>query len=425
MFLGLIALAVGLNVLTVTTYNRRFNQLDIDIVRIRAASMTKAPQEQTIFAICLLTKDDLGILPEWLAYHYHAVDLKHLVVAVDPSSTTNPKSILNKFAYSLPRLMIDQWSDEDFMPDFFLNGTFDVVPNFMGVELHDRETYGDFVKRKHMGPYKTRDMRLVNNHRYRQTRFISECARHMQRRHPEKQVLLSLLDTDEYLVVNPLMIESQFEFGRIDGPSWHQFKAGSVLSWLLESSILSSPTCIQVPRLLFGSVERNTTDDTTLGFTQIRGDENVELTYSLPRSSSPFETLRWKYHAAWNDTNRNFQQKVILNLHHIPAKDEIFGDHINSVHRPSRQLCPPESGLGEAFATSPVAAFHYIGSEERYFARPNDLRRNKKRYRERSNLTFAAEPGWIDQWLHGFVQTVGMETATDLLQNYVVQVDNL
>jgi hypothetical protein len=370
-----------------------------------------------------LTKDDLGILPEWLAYHYHAVDLKHLVVAVDPSSTTNPKELLERFRTHLPGLVIDQWSDEDFMPDFFLQRNYDLAPNFLGVELHDKETYGEWHTTNHIARHKTNDMRHVNNHRYRQTRFISQCAHHLRRQYPQQEVLLSLLDSDEFLVINPWIVRDQYSPGGTTsegGASWNRFEAGSVLQVLVDSKNLTT-ACIQVPRLLFGSVERNSSDDVTFGLVRSRGDKKVQLTSSLPRASSPFETLRWKYHAAWNDT-RNFQQKVVLNLIRIPDNDEIFGDHINSVHRPSRRVCPQESGLGDAFATSAVAAFHYMGSLERYFARPKDLRRNRKRYRDRSNLTFAVEPGWIDQWLGGFVKTVGPEVAALLLESYIQEI---
>lgn len=375
------------------------------------------------FAICLLTKDDLGILPEWLAYHYHAVDLKHLIVAVDPSSTTNPQPLFAKFQTYLPNLQIEQWSDKDFMPTFFLNGTYDLVPNFMGVELHDKETYGEWHTTNHIPPRKVKDMRLVNNHRYRQTRFVSQCASHLRRRqsnNPNQTVLMSLLDSDEFLVVNPWIIRDQYSSLKNQktkgekesvSASWSQFKTGSVLKWLVDSKTMLPPAspCIQVPRLLFGSVESNTSEAVTVGLVRTGTETDIQLDASLPRSSSPFETLRWKYHVAWNDT-RNFQQKVILNLNRFPPKDEIFGDHINSVHRPSR-----------SFQTSAVAAFHYMGSPERYFARPNDLRRNKRRYRQRSNLTFASEPGWIDQWLGEFVKDVGIDVAAILLENYVRQ----
>ena len=419
-FLGVVAFALALNVSVVY-----FGDTTKDAQS--PSRLHRKEHRLPTFAICLLTKDDLGILPEWLAYHYHAVALKHVVVAVDPSSTTNPKPLLERFRINLPDLTIDQWSDDDFMPDFFLNGTYDFAPNFLGVELHDKQTYGEWLTTNHVPRRKADDMRHVNNHRYRQTRFISQCARHLKEQHPKKTVLLSLLDSDEFLAVNPWILRDQFSPGIDAGPSWHTFKAGSVLQWLVDSKNLmtTASPCIQVPRLLFGSVERNSSDDFTVGLVRHRsargGDKTVQLTSSMSRAVSPFETLRWKYHAAWNDT-RNFQQKVILNLPEIPANDEIFGDHINSVHRPSRQLCPPESSLGEAFATSAVAAFHYIGSMERYFARPKDLRRNRKRYRDRSNLTFAVEPGWIDQWLEGFVKSVGMEVAATLLESYVMDI---
>ena len=95
------------------------------------------------------------------------------------------------------------------MPNFFLNGTFGQVPNFMGVELHDKETFEQWYTSHHVGPIKVRDMTKVNNHRYRQTRFISQCAHHLVESHPSEKVLLSLLDTDEYLVVNPMIIKKK------------------------------------------------------------------------------------------------------------------------------------------------------------------------------------------------------------------------
>lgn len=34
---------------------------------------------------CLLVKDENNNLPEWIAYHYHNLPLRYLVVAVDPN----------------------------------------------------------------------------------------------------------------------------------------------------------------------------------------------------------------------------------------------------------------------------------------------------------------------------------------------------
>lgn len=397
----------------------------------------------------------MEILPEWLAYHYHALSLRHLVVAVDPSSTTNPRSLFDKFQTLLPDLQIEQWSDQDFMPNFFLNGSYELAPNFMGVELHDKETYEHWYTTNKVGPVKRRDMTHVNNHRYRQTRFLSQCSRHLVQRYPPpQQPLLATLDSDEYLVVNPWIVNSDpfantsqrppehVRASKSSGspskkPNWRLLEAGSILQWLVDSHNITNTECLPIPRLLFGSVETNASDDTTLAM--VRGDNAAVATsknskstrlLSIPRSSTQLDTLRWKFHADFNDT-RNFQQKVILNLHQIPngnddnkksstpftsqKMDEIWGDHVNSVHRPSRRYCPKETSTDLFFHSSAVAAFHYIGSMERYFSRPHDLRRNRKRYRERSNLTSGRESGWIDQWLPQFIDYVGMDIASELL----------
>ena len=176
----------------------------------------------------------------------------------------------------------------------------------------------------------------------------------------------------------------------------------------------------------------------------------VQLIHNLPRRNSTMETLRWKYHAAPDDV-RNYQQKVILDLYRIPANDtDIWGSanttgtgtghaahHVHTVHRPSKTLCLPEtsnningtllvpsnnlSSPHAAGTVSPVVAYHYIGSAERYFARKNDLRRNPKRYRERSDVTYQRDTSqWIDQWLPQFINDVGIEIAAELLHDHIL-----
>jgi hypothetical protein len=93
---------------------------------------------------------------------------------------------------------------------------------------------------------------------------------------------------------------------------------------------------------------------------------------------------------------------------------------------------------GDGIIQSPVVAYHYIGSEERYFSRPNDLRRNPKRYRERSNITYqrSNEYNWIDQWLERFINGdngdgnnngggVGIQVASILLQDHIIDADDI
>ena len=78
-------------------------------------------------SICLLVKDDNDILAEWIAYHYHAVKLRHLIIAVDPASQTTPTEILQRFTKYLPDFTVDIWSDKDYMPSWFTATTADTV----------------------------------------------------------------------------------------------------------------------------------------------------------------------------------------------------------------------------------------------------------------------------------------------------------
>jgi hypothetical protein len=77
----------------------------------------------SFLSICLLMKDDNDILPEWLSYHYHAITLRHLIVAIDPSSQTTPLGILKRFTQHLPQFRFTLWSDVDYMPEWFLRGS--------------------------------------------------------------------------------------------------------------------------------------------------------------------------------------------------------------------------------------------------------------------------------------------------------------
>lgn len=439
-----------------------------------------------VFSICLLTRDDLPILPEWIAYHYHSVNLRHLVVAVDPVSKTDPKPIFDEFRKYLGTdkkgkdgLIIEQWSEEDFMPQYFVDGDYGKAPNFVGGEGNpDAETWEEwYTRKKNFGKRKKRDQTMVNNHRYRQTRFLARCSEHLRdtysggstNNNNTTPVFMSTLDSDEFMAVNPWIMSERLAVPK----AVLRLEPGSVLRWLVDSNKRQtdnyeattdddgSDICTQVPRLLFGAVELSSdtstpekiASDVAHGFVRTsekrtkrtKGAKNnskinkgeLASLKVLPRRSNKMETLRWKFHAAPND-ERNFQQKVILDLHKIPGDDEIWGDHVHTVHRPSRTLCAPESDTNldgtllvpgssggsdmNNTTASPVVAFHYIGSEERYFSRPDDFRRNPKKYRERSNITHARdETGWIDQWLERFVEDAGIETSSALLSSYIVK----
>jgi hypothetical protein len=49
------------------------------------------------FSACLLVMDDNHYLIEWLAYHYHALNLQNLILVTDPNSQTSPTAILERW----------------------------------------------------------------------------------------------------------------------------------------------------------------------------------------------------------------------------------------------------------------------------------------------------------------------------------------
>ena len=236
-------------------------------------------------------------------------------------------------------------------------------------------------------------MTVINNHRFRQVTFVSKCTEFLLKMKYQK-TYMSPLDSDEYFVINPLLKKERdyrasetstgsrlsssdlgrsklttyrSAFPRNAKEPWQEQKPKGVLRFLEKNfeQHADHRTCLNVPRLLFGSVE----------------DGSQHTNPRIPNERfnlSLIETLRWKYHAAYDD-ERNHLQKVILDISKIPEDDEIFTDKAYSVHQPSTKLCAPEvfGGGFDKTPPLPLAANHYLGSWERYFSR-KDKRRSSR-----------------------------------------------
>ena len=63
---------------------------------------------------CLLVNDENPRLPEWLAYHYQTLPLRHLTVAVDPASRSSPSEILGRWEGMID---VQVWGEEDYLPE--------------------------------------------------------------------------------------------------------------------------------------------------------------------------------------------------------------------------------------------------------------------------------------------------------------------
>ena len=341
------------------------------------------------FAACLLVMDDNHRLVEWLAYHYHVLPLRYLIVAVDPRSRTSPTEILNR--YRRMGMFIEEWTDYDFL-DVKLASN--VIPDDARLQL----------KR--------------DRHRARQKVFYRTCLLNLKQ---AGRTYVTLHDTDEYLVYNHAGGEAYPEFEakmqarhaqsrNKDKERIQPFHTppttaseGSMLRYIREEKASGykgyATPCISIPRLHFGAVESTP-------------EERAKGVPSVFDNTDQFDTLQWRKHSKRNDFVRNNLAKVIINVSEI---DIASAPRFRSLHRPIPTICSPpwvndwETGL---------RFNHYLGSWESYSFR-DDSRRGGERSRETWEFQAEDQDDTDDNvrpWLSGFVETHGVDKAQSLLK---------
>jgi len=123
----------------------------------------------TNVSACLLIKDDNELLNEWLAYHYHTLQMRQLIVAVDPTSSESPAEILAKWR-RWTDLEIQEWTDNDFMPADLLQRTERFLKNTTAFEPEPG-----------VDPQLAQLSESVQIHRSRQKAFLAQCVQSFQR----------------------------------------------------------------------------------------------------------------------------------------------------------------------------------------------------------------------------------------------------
>ena len=206
-----------------------------------------ASKPEPTFSACLLVMDDNHRLPEWLAYHYHAVNLRYVVVAVDPHSTTSPSVVLERWR---TRMEYEVWNDVDYR-----NET-------------DRRLDSD-------GPGEKRV-----RHKKRQSDFYAACARHLQKK---QRGWTLFIDSDEYIAVNPLA----------HNDPGVQSKPGGLVSLLTADDV----PCRAVPRTLYSSIESS--------------DEEIRAGVPVGFDPHRLETLRWRHRAKDRDDTDGLGKSVM------------------------------------------------------------------------------------------------------------------
>jgi hypothetical protein len=382
------------------------------------------PDDDSV-AACLLVMDDNHFLIEWLAYHYWALPLRHLIVAVDPRSVTSPTQILERWRPFGMR--ISEWNDSDY-----------IVPE-------EREEAEYWAQRK-FGP--DIPVALVK-HRARQRLFYYHCMKHLKKQGRQWTLLT---DSDEFLRVNYKTVHSRLVNSPIDTTTTTRTiptsreEPGSFLSFLQQELSrpghnLTSP-CVQIPRIRFGTQES----------VPVGQDETTQFGGFLSNSSGNFLTLKWRKHAHPSNYPVNRISKVLVDLRRVSWEDLA---PVESIHLPIKGLCKRRR-LHIRTHEQVFVINHYLGTWEQYAYRDDSrvgnersvevsfafcpfffLRRvainfwraifivnlqrlyspflsYKQQYQKAARINQETDDS-IVPWLNSFVKYVGFEAASTLL----------
>jgi hypothetical protein len=359
--------------------------------------------DEESFSACLLIKDDNHWLIEWLAYHYHVLPLRELIVVRDPASKTSSTGILNRWnkdQNGQKRMNITEWMDDRILPRW--------------------------IKKK----VQQGKITAVGLHRYRQQFFYGKCLQEFKARN-QTWVLLS--DVDEFVRPNPYSSTNANANATTITATTPLSQPGSVLKTLQQHAQQQGifgpqpKKCLHVPRIQMATKE-------------VLDDDDSPPTVPVPLLSSShqewnvnashFLTTRWLFHngqeirAAKNLNGKNIVNVATLQTAEIPNK-------VHNVHFVIPGICPATAGDRLDHADSWLLIQHYAGTFEQYSYRDDPRDNIAGRPRRMSRTTWQAigqqqapsggqqaadiRDDAIVDWLPGFVESVGASEAARLL----------
>jgi hypothetical protein len=330
---------------------------------------TDADADKGSFAACLIVRDDNHYLIEWLAYHYHFLPLRRLIVAHDPHAHTSPTEILDRYRnHSL--MNITEWNDDDYF-DPSVQKTSRIIKQKLGVKHFNQTT-----------PEKVR----VATFRTRQEYFLSNCFNQLME---ENQTWTAVIDSDEYIVPNWNAAES-FRIRDVKPTVYEMLKSP-------ENQNISNnmgSACVAMNRIEFGvKEEQNMTAATKI----------VPVGFNY----SEFFTLRWRY----PNRKKLPNGKSMIDLSEMETSD-VTPVRTNP-HCPSKRRCS-RNGRGVRSKESTFTVHHHVGTLEQWTYRDDE--RNKRT--EDVYRTHIYDEGADDSarfWLHELVDILGYSLVSELL----------
>ena len=376
---GMNSSSTSSNTTTTTTPENDFNR--------RPHPQPVQEHNDTEFSACLLVMDDNHFLIEWLSYHYHVLNLRYLVIMVDPNSRTSVTPILDRWRTSTTTTSPQKQQQTTTNTTTTTTTTTMNLPTMTIVEWNDTILF----TQAQLNHALLRIPSQVERHRYRQKNFMAQCMKHMKE-HGRGWTLL--LDSDEFLVLNYDTLQQRNKNDtNYNVTATSISEPGSVLT-LLQSNHPGQTdkylprVCVPIPRKRFGVLEssheeifhqvpygttRNDTNEDLQSTSTSNNGSSYQLQYLF--NASNFQTLRWRWHGPPNSLPINKVSKAIIHVGRIEFMKNITVTR--TIHRPLINYCKYR-GMHITSEQSLLIIHHYLGTWEQYSYR-DDARKGKQR----------------------------------------------
>jgi hypothetical protein len=335
----------------------------------------------------LIIKDDNVLLPEWLAYHYAVMPLRHLVVAADPLSLTSPKPILDAFKEQLPDFSFDLWTGNH----YWIEGRWTVnrIAQFDPYNHTREHAFGVYIQR--------------------QRAFYTRCMQHLKDTKHDRHntTWAAIFDTDEYFTFNPILPMEEKEHVNVSAvrqsvPRFIGAPNQTIAHWMDSHqnlyTVSDTDACLYYPRYFIQATPDDETNTTRIAQLQ-QQSKLAAAEFPIQR----FSTLHYQYHTNPYTSYRWINGKSILRIDQYDGKTLL-----TNPHRPlGKELC-----IYHGHKTTPLKFYQYTGSLEVWMS--SFPRREISGWLERNHLTIAGTDPSLSQWLHYFVDFVGPVKAKQL-----------
>ena len=282
------------------------------------------------------------------------------VFGIDPNSMTKPTHVLERWR---DKIQIQEWTDDDFLPD-----------NFQQRVQHR-------LKNNDKDP-------MLQNHRERQSYFNLQCLRELKRQNRDWTMLI---DTDEYLAVNPGSLQKVFEEYGVRKVVDDDIRKTPVANSTSIPNVLES---IQIPNYYYDKITSPCIGIHRRQFAAIESSpptnqNDIDKGRTVPNGfyTAKFQTLRWRrygyeHHGMYYSTKYNGDEceiyiqrrvpnKVIVDLGRLRLQDLYNINNKGNPHVPL-DICSTNVYFDEN--ESPFIVHHYMGTPEQWFYRASDKR---------------------------------------------------